>query len=991
MDPPPLSSDEGSIPRDPLGSRPDALDSIDVERIRVAMAKKLFGRTLPPVCIGRFEIRTSLGRGSMGRVFSAWDPRLQRTVALKLVSAEPDGSDAAGQAQRLREARALATVAHPNVVDVFEVGTWRTDVFLAMEHVDGTSLRRWLEASAREPAQILGVFAQVAEGLGAIHRAGLVHRDVKPDNVMVDAQGRARVVDLGLARAPLGSEPTDPMASDSVCSSTTRRSTAGTPAYMAPEQRHGEFGPASDQYSLCIALVEALTGERPRPALETTQAMPKVAALPGVSARSRQAIIRGLAPDPARRLPTMDALAQALRPRPRPYRAAGWLAAGGLVAAGGLWVWPSSSAPSPSCQGAAQIEPLWNADRDAAIEARLLESAPSFGAEAGRASTDALDDYTQAWVAAYDATCFEPPGPAADATRDCLRARLAALREAVDLLQSGDATVLPQAPKIVANLPDFASCGAIDRTLPLPHDREQARHIEAQRQQLLRVGVLLDAGVFERAETIVDEVLSEARALDYRPLEAEALERLGTTLDAAGHLERAISTLEAGYLAAQAAGADETATRCAVKLIEAAVGQAAFDRADTWARHAKSLLDRFSGDTRLEANLHRALGFLERTRGDPQAAVAHYERAQQIERQVLPAGAYGHGVTWANLAVAQESAGLRDEARQSHARALEIVEAHYGPRHPTAAGVRGNLGASALEAGYIDEAAEIFTTCVEDFTAAFGPEHPAVLTGLLNLGFANLGRSRWDEAREQFERALRVREQQLGPEHPDLVSPLLGLARVAEVSGRASHALESMERGLRIREATLGEEHPAVAEVLGHMAAILLSEERNAEALSLATRAVEIAAHAEGIRPHMQASLLDRYALALARNDRWDEARERYREARERLAALGNPKHPTFAELALHEAEGLLRHGEYAAGIAGLEDALARSGGASSPVQQQIRFSLAVALWDHTDQHARAQALARTALAALQAEESVPELQAEIQQWLDQHPFAEPE
>ncbi|MEM9459074.1 MAG: tetratricopeptide repeat protein [Myxococcota bacterium] len=983
--------EEGSIPRAPLGSRPDALDSIDMERIRVAMAKNLFGRTLPPVCIDRFEIRTSLGRGSMGRVFSAWDPRLQRTVALKLVAAEPDGSDAAGQTRRLREARALATVAHPNVVDVFEVGTWRTDVFLAMEHVDGTSLRQWLEASAREPAQIVEIFAQVAQGLGAIHRAGLVHRDVKPDNAMVDAEGRARVVDLGLARAPPGGEPTDPVTNGSTQSSTVPGSTAGTPAYMAPEQRRGEFGPASDQYSLCIALVEALTGSRPVPALETTQVMPKVPPIAGVSARCRRAILRGLAPDPARRFATMDGLAQALRPRPRPYRAAGWLAAVGLSAAGGLWVWPSSSAPSPSCEGAAQIEPLWNADRDAAIEARLLEAAPSFGAEAGRASTDALHDYTRAWVAAYDATCLEPPGPAADATRDCLRARLAALREAVDLLQSGDASVLSRAPKIVANLPDFSSCGEVDRTLPLPHDREQARQIEAQRQQLLRVGVLLDAGVPERAEAIVDEVLREARALDYRPLEAEALERLGTALDRAGHVEQAASTFEAGYLAAQAAGADETAARCAVQLIEVAVDRATFDQADTWARHARSLLDRFSGATRLEANLYRALGFVEQSRGDPQVAVAHYERAQQIEQQVLPAGAYGHGVTWANLAVAQESAGLRDEARRSHARALEVFEAHYGPRHPPATAVRGNLGASALEAGHTDEAAAIFTTCVEDFTAAFGPEHPAVLTGLLNLGFANLGRSRWDEAREQLERVLRVREQQLGPEHPDLVSPLLGLAKVAEVSGRAPRALEYMERGLRIREAALGEEHPAVAEVLGHMTAILLGEERNAEALSLATRAVEIAAHTEGIRPHMQASLLDRYALALARNERWDEARERYREAREWLAALGNPEHPTLAEIALHEAEGLLRHGEHVAGIEGLEDALTRSEGVPSIVQQQIRFSLAAALWDHTDQHARAEALARTALAALQAEDLLPELQAELQQWLDQHPFADPE
>ncbi|HWM87414.1 MAG TPA: serine/threonine-protein kinase, partial [Kofleriaceae bacterium] len=222
--------------------------------------------------IDRYIVVEQIGMGGMGVVYKAHDPDLGRHVALKLLRA----GDAGGRhALRLeREARAIARLAHPNVVAIHDVGMVGADLFIAMEYVEGKSLRRWLGSAPRPLHAVLDVLLQAARGLAAAHDAGLVHRDFKPDNVLVGDDGRVRVLDFGLARAARGDDDDvavlpeeDRVALDS--SMTPAGMAVGTPRYMAPEQHRGEdVDGRADQYAWAVVLYQALTGQRPFDATE---------------------------------------------------------------------------------------------------------------------------------------------------------------------------------------------------------------------------------------------------------------------------------------------------------------------------------------------------------------------------------------------------------------------------------------------------------------------------------------------------------------------------------------------------------------------------------------------------------------------------------------------------------------------------------------------------------------------------------------------------
>ena len=221
-------------------------------------------RDAPAREISRYLVLDELGAGAMGVVYKAHDPDLGRLVALKLVHV---GSAAARTTRLLREAQAIARVAHPNIVAIFDVGIVDDQVFIAMEYIEGPRLRDWMSAGPRSLREILSVFEQCARGLAAAHDAGLVHRDFKPENVLIGTDGRIRVVDFGLVRWAEGDDaPT--MAEAGILaldqSITPAGAAVGTPRYMSPEQiRAHPVGPAADQFSYFVCLYEAVTGQRP--------------------------------------------------------------------------------------------------------------------------------------------------------------------------------------------------------------------------------------------------------------------------------------------------------------------------------------------------------------------------------------------------------------------------------------------------------------------------------------------------------------------------------------------------------------------------------------------------------------------------------------------------------------------------------------------------------------------------------------------------------
>jgi tRNA A-37 threonylcarbamoyl transferase component Bud32/tetratricopeptide (TPR) repeat protein len=276
--------------------------------------------------VGRYVVLECIGAGSMGVVYTAKDPDLGRKVALKLLRTDPRArpSSLDGRARLLREAQAMARLSHPNVITIYDVSTIDDEVFLAMELVEGGTLAEWLE-TPRSWRDVVGVFRRAGEGLAAAHAAGLIHRDFKPDNVLVGKDGRVRVTDFGLARA--ADDPALPVATTAaqpeqrVASMTRTGTLIGTPAYMAPEQLAGVVADArSDLFSFCVAFYEALYGRRPfaggvMAELSAAIANGSIASPPArtkVPAWLRRLIVRGLHADPAQRPPNLRALLEAV-------------------------------------------------------------------------------------------------------------------------------------------------------------------------------------------------------------------------------------------------------------------------------------------------------------------------------------------------------------------------------------------------------------------------------------------------------------------------------------------------------------------------------------------------------------------------------------------------------------------------------------------------------------------------------------------------------
>jgi eukaryotic-like serine/threonine-protein kinase len=284
-------------------------------------------RTLPRgTNLGRYVLLDPVGHGGMGVVYGAFDPELDRKVAIKFLRGR-EGNPAQARAQLLAEAQAIARLSHPNIVTVHDVGTFEGEVFFAMEYVKGETLRRAQQPGLAGLRHTLALYGAAGQGLAAAHRAGIVHGDFKPENVLVGEDGRVRVTDFGLARATHEHAPRF----------------AGTPAYMAPEHWRGEAADVrSDQYSFCLALLEAVDGRRPEEVEDASPARPPEP----ISFRRRtlpirlaRVLARGLAAAPEQRWPSMDALLAALRGASLPFRGStGAFAAALTVVTGVVWV-----------------------------------------------------------------------------------------------------------------------------------------------------------------------------------------------------------------------------------------------------------------------------------------------------------------------------------------------------------------------------------------------------------------------------------------------------------------------------------------------------------------------------------------------------------------------------------------------------------------------------------------------------------------------------
>ncbi|MFO0635935.1 MAG: serine/threonine-protein kinase [Nannocystaceae bacterium] len=498
------------------GAEPPARAGGRWRRLQGFVNARVFGDA-PPM-LGRYRLLDAIGSGAMGVVLRALDTELEREVALKLLGA--DGATA--ERHRLqREAQAMARVSHPNVVAVYDVGEQDGELFLAMELVRGRTLRAWLDQRPRTWREVASVFAGAARGLAAAHAAGLVHRDFKPENVLVDERGRVCVVDFGLvARGTTRNEPLLEGAAvpQDVTSSIPL---AGTPAYMAPEQVQGRPVDArADVWSLCVALFEALYGRRPfdgASVVETLTAVvqgrvrwPDGGSVPG---RLRRLLRRGLQAD--RDLRELDCgriareLEATLGARRRLATVAGVSALGAAVVALGLRAYATSP---QDCDARAQsaLGEAWRPDRRDAIAARLSELETPAAAPA----VETLAAHADAWIAAHAHACtaVEAGGDATEAAavQLCLQHDRDGFVAVGDLLAEADPVVLGNLALLLTGLRDPGRClDAAGRDAVVPDADVRVPELRAA---LARARTLWSSGDDERAEALTQQVLEQAAA-----------------------------------------------------------------------------------------------------------------------------------------------------------------------------------------------------------------------------------------------------------------------------------------------------------------------------------------------------------------------------------------------------------------------------------------------------------------------------------------------
>ncbi|HLL25991.1 MAG TPA: serine/threonine-protein kinase, partial [Kofleriaceae bacterium] len=415
--------------------------------------------------IGRYEIGASVGRGAMGEVFRGRDTELARPVALKRLHAGTNRD-----VRLAREARAAAQLQHPNVIAVYEIVTDGDDAVLACEWVEGVTLREWLAAERRPLREVLHVVGGAGRGLAAAHAAGIVHRDFKPENVLVDHTGRARVADFGLASAFEAAEGTQPVGVTPLRLTITG-TLAGTPAYMAPELVDGARpDAASDQFAFAVTLFEAVYGTYPFAGRTPEAVWAAMAASTFVKCERRvppwleRALRRALAPEPGDRFPTIAALLDLIDQRARrgmgiPLAGAG--AVGGIVVAALLAALPSDA--TPAC-GEDLVDEVWSPSVRESYVRQFARVGAERSAPTITFTEQALEQWRGAWRLGRRAACAAEPSERR-ARMMCLDRQLGDLRAQLAVWQRADAAVVDRAITATTQLPSPTACtSAVENT-----------------------------------------------------------------------------------------------------------------------------------------------------------------------------------------------------------------------------------------------------------------------------------------------------------------------------------------------------------------------------------------------------------------------------------------------------------------------------------------------------------------------------------------------
>jgi tetratricopeptide (TPR) repeat protein len=752
--------------------------------------------------IGRYVILNLIGRGGMGEVYAAYDPQLDRRIALKLLH---DGvlretSARAASKRLLREAKAIARLSHPNVVVVHDAGAIGDPVhgervFLAMEFIEGETLSAWLDAAPRSWRAVRDVFVAAGEGLAAAHEAGLVHRDFKPQNVMVSRDGSVRVMDFGLASDMSGPDG-DGAAPDlrHVAVAPTPETVAltrtgvllGTPIYMAPEQFRGQAADArSDQFSFCVALFEAVHGERPFPSDTLPQLMEAVLAgrvrepparprIPRIPSFLRRLLLRGLSPDPAARFPSMRALLDQLRADPARRRRG--VAAGAVVAlaflAGGAGVHRVATRGQRMCGGAAaKLEGIWEVGdgaRRAAVQRAFLGTGRDFAEQTWTRVSAMLDEYGRRWTDMYTDSCQathvrgDQSAEVLDLRTSCLEGPRGALGALTELFTRADGAVLAEAVNAVQALPPIEHCSdvpALRGVVPPPGGAARAR-VAALTTRLAEVKALRDTGQWRAALTQARALADEGRTVGYQPLLAEALSLRSWLEHESGDSTHAGPTMEQALWMGVAGHRDDIAAEMGAQLV-AINGYylGSVEAARHWIQPAEALLARLGpGHERITSWLYQARAALAERSGDYPTAKREYDNALAFKMKALPANHPDIAKTYYSRANVELAQGDATAAHADAEKALAIYRAAYGPDSPLVWAPLDIRGEALNLLHRYKEAESDFRDAARRSGGLYGDDHAWTAYALNDLGQVLVNEQRPREAIPILEKALRTRE-----------------------------------------------------------------------------------------------------------------------------------------------------------------------------------------------------------------------------------------
>ncbi len=724
---------------------------------------------------GRYRVDALLGEGGMGRVFAGHDAQLRRAVAIKAIRS------GTAYAQLRDEARAMARLHHPNVVDVFDVVLDDTTVYVVMERVHGQDLRRWLASERPGADAVLRAFVDAGRGLAAAHARGLVHRDFKPANVLRADDGTIKVVDFGLAIVQ--DDLDSPEATRAALRDTA--TILGTPKYMAPEQFTTATADArADQYAFCVAVYQALWGRFPfdgdlPETIYRAKRRDRVRAPPaGAPAAWVWPLLRrGLLADRDARWPSMDGLLAALvsardarRARRRGVLVGAALLAGSIAAV----AWRPTPVDVDGCDATRQ--------RLAGVEVATLE--PRFSA-AG------LDDAVVGWRAALaelarvhqnlgaelEATCAVDAPP----RRVCLERRVDALVAAHALLRDGAPGALGNAADVVRVVASAPRCVDTPEAVVLP----PAIAIELDRIRLLEA-----SGDYARAAAAA-EILAAQQPADPAARAAIAL-RVGSARERLGEADVAAVQWREAYFDASAAGAQELAAEAAVDLVFLhGLRTGDLDQAREWARNAEIAMARAELGDRMRAQLARHMGTALRSTGDREAALEQHQRAVELAEGLDPGDADLLAMAYEDLGTTLASLARYDDALARLDAAARLTDRALPARHPDRTILGLNLGIVSKNAERFAEAEHHLSAARALAAAVLPASHPR--RGSIAVALAEVRRraGALDEAEALLREAPSAADRESAPANPVIE---LALAEVDLARGRPEAALTVVER-----------------------------------------------------------------------------------------------------------------------------------------------------------------------------------------------------